>query len=334
MSKKEILQAEKNIALVKEQFSKGLCDALNLYPISSPMIVNEGTGINDDLNGIERPVSFPVKFLNNNRGVVVHSLAKWKRIRLQELELDVHEGILTDMKALRPDEDSSPIHSIYVDQWDWELRIDKSDRTLSYLKNIVRKIYQNLLDTEQKVYEDLGIEPILPKKLSFIHSEQLLQLYPTLTPKEREHAIAKDYGAVFIIGIGGKLSNGEPHDSRSADYDDWTTPTEEGYKGLNGDLLVWNPVHGKSLELSSMGIRVDKEALEHQLELAEALDKKALLYHSLLLADKLPLCIGGGLGQSRICMFLLRKKHIGEVQASIWPEDVKVQAEQEGIFLL
>ncbi|MDM1346387.1 aspartate--ammonia ligase [Myroides marinus] len=334
MSKKEILQAEKSIALVKEQFSKGLCNALNLYPISSPMIVNEGTGINDDLNGIERPVSFPVKFLNNNRGVVVHSLAKWKRIRLQELELDAHEGILTDMKALRPDEDSSPIHSIYVDQWDWELHIDKSDRTLSYLKNIVRKIYQNLLDTEQKVYEELGIEPILPKKLSFIHSEQLLQLYPTLSPKEREHAIAKDYGAVFIIGIGGKLSNGEPHDSRSADYDDWTTPTEEGYKGLNGDLLVWNPVHDKSLELSSMGIRVDKEALEHQLTLAGALDKKSLLYHSLLLADKLPLCIGGGLGQSRICMFLLRKKHIGEVQASIWPEEVRKQAELEGINLL
>ncbi|KUF44893.1 asparagine synthetase A [Myroides marinus] len=334
MSKKEILQAEKSIALVKEQFSKGLCNTLNLYPISSPMIVNEGTGINDDLNGIERPVSFPVKFLNNNRGVVVHSLAKWKRIRLQELELDAHEGILTDMKALRPDEDSSPIHSIYVDQWDWELHIDKSDRTLSYLKNIVRKIYQNLLDTEQKVYEELGIEPILPKKLSFIHSEQLLQLYPTLSPKEREHAIAKDYGAVFIIGIGGKLSNGEPHDSRSADYDDWTTPTEEGYKGLNGDLLVWNPVHDKSLELSSMGIRVDKEALEHQLTLAGALDKKSLLYHSLLLADKLPLCIGGGLGQSRICMFLLRKKHIGEVQASIWPEEVRKQAELEGINLL
>lgn len=334
MSKKEILQAEKSIALVKEQFSKGLCNALNLYPISSPMIVNEGTGINDDLNGIERPVSFPVKFLNNNRGVVVHSLAKWKRIRLQELELDAHEGILTDMKALRPDEDSSPIHSIYVDQWDWELHIDKSDRTLSYLKNIVRKIYQNLLDTEQKVYEELGIEPILPKKLSFIHSEQLLQLYPTLSPKEREHTIAKDYGAIFIIGIGGKLSNGEPHDSRSADYDDWTTPTEEGYKGLNGDLLVWNPVHDKSLELSSMGIRVDKEALEHQLTLAGALDKKSLLYHSLLLADKLPLCIGGGLGQSRICMFLLRKKHIGEVQASIWPEEVRKQAELEGINLL
>ncbi|APA91700.1 aspartate--ammonia ligase [Myroides sp. ZB35] len=334
MSKKEILQTEKSIALVKEQFSKGLCDALNLYPISSPMIVNEGTGINDDLNGIERPVSFPVKFLNNNRGVVVHSLAKWKRIRLQELELDAHEGILTDMKALRPDEDSSPIHSIYVDQWDWELRIEKSDRTLSYLKNIVRSIYQTLLDTEHRIYEELGIEPILPKKLSFIHSEQLLQLYPTLTPKEREHAIAKEYGAVFIIGIGGKLSNGIPHDSRSADYDDWTTPTEDGYKGLNGDLLVWNPVHGKSLELSSMGIRVDKDALEHQLEVAGALDKKSLLYHSLLLENKLPLCIGGGLGQSRICMFLLRKKHIGEVQASIWPEQVRKEAELKGINLL
>lgn len=334
MRKKEILQTEESIALVKKSFTEKLCNALNLYPISSPMIVNEGTGINDDLNGIERPVSFPVKFLNNNRGVVVHSLAKWKRIRLKELGLDTHEGILTDMRALRPDEDSSPIHSIYVDQWDWELKINETNRTLSYLKNIVRKIYQALLDTEKKVWEVYGITPTLPRIISFIHSEQLLQLFPTLSPKEREHAIAKEYGAVFIIGIGDKLSDGKPHDNRSSDYDDWSSKTEDGFTGLNGDLLVWNETLNSSLELSSMGIRVDKKALQHQLTITDSLDKQNLFYHNLLLQNELPLSIGGGLGQSRICMFLLKKKHIGEVQASIWPESVRQQALEKGINLL
>lgn len=334
MSKKQILQTEKSIALVKDLFSKNLCNTLNLYPISSPMIVNEGTGINDDLNGIERAVSFPVKFLNNDRGVVVHSLAKWKRIRLEELGLDVHEGILTDMRALRPDEDSSPIHSIYVDQWDWELKIEDKDRSLDYLKSIVRSLYKVLLETEEHVWKELQIERILPKEISFIHSEELLQRYPTLSPKDREHAIAKEYGAVFIMGIGHKLSNGEQHDSRASDYDDWSTETEGGYKGLNGDLLVWDPILDRSLELSSMGIRVNKEVLLKQLEITQSLEKKNLLYHSLLLQEKLPLCIGGGLGQSRICMFLLRKRHIGEVQASLWPQSVRIEAEQQGINLL
>ena len=334
MSKKQILQTEKSIALVKDFFSKNLCNSLNLYPISSPMIVNEGTGINDDLNGVERAVSFPVKFLNNDRGVVVHSLAKWKRIRLEELGLDVHEGILTDMRALRPDEDSSPIHSIYVDQWDWELKIEDNDRNLAFLKSIVRKLYQVLLETEEQVWKELKIERILPESISFIHSEELLQRYPTLSPKDREHAIAKEYGAVFIMGIGHKLSNGEQHDSRASDYDDWSTETEGGYKGLNGDLLVWDPILNRSLELSSMGIRVNKEVLLKQLEITQSLEKKNLLYHSMLLQDKLPLCIGGGLGQSRICMFLLRKRHIGEVQASLWPQDVRIEAEKQGINLL
>ncbi|MEK6451884.1 MULTISPECIES: aspartate--ammonia ligase [Myroides] len=334
MSKKQILQTEKSIALVKDFFSKDLCNTLNLYPISSPMIVNEGTGINDDLNGVERAVSFPVKFLNNDRGVVVHSLAKWKRIRLEELGLDVHEGILTDMRALRPDEDSSPIHSIYVDQWDWELKIEDKDRSLDFLKSIVRKLYQVLLETEEQVWKELQIERILPESISFIHSEELLQRYPTLSPKDREHAIAKEYGAVFIMGIGHKLSNGEQHDSRASDYDDWSTETEGGYKGLNGDLLVWDPILNRSLELSSMGIRVNKDVLLKQLEITQSLEKKNLLYHSMLLQDKLPLCIGGGLGQSRICMFLLRKRHIGEVQASLWPQDVRIEAEKQGISLL
>ncbi|MHC5201063.1 aspartate--ammonia ligase [Myroides sp. LJL119] len=334
MSKKEILQTEKAIALVKQTFSKKLCDALNLYPISSPMIVREGTGINDDLSGKERAVSFPVKFLNDNRAVVVHSLAKWKRIRLKELNLDPLEGILTDMKALRPDESTSDIHSIYVDQWDWELTITKHHRNISYLKDVVNRIYQSLKQTEQIVYQELAIKPVLPEKVTFIYAQQVLDKYPELTPKQREHAIAKDYGAVFIIGIGANLSNGQPHDKRSADYDDWSTKNQDNYLGLNGDLLVWDELREQSIELSSMGIRVDKQALLHQLELESLQDRSNLFYHNLLLTDQLPLSVGGGLGQSRICMFLLKKKHIGEVQASIWPEHVKKDAHEKGIHLL
>ncbi|MDR0229307.1 MAG: aspartate--ammonia ligase [Flavobacteriaceae bacterium] len=334
MRKQEILQTEKAIAITKAFFSQELCKALHLYPVSAPLIVHANTGINDDLNGVERAVSFPVKFLNDNRAVIVHSLAKWKRIRIKELDLDTYEGIITDMKALRPDEDSSPIHSIYVDQWDWELKISSENRTISYLKNIVRKIYDTILKTEEKLFEELGITPELPKKLSFIQSEQLLQLYPNLTAKERENRITEEYGAIFIIGIGHTLSNGKPHNSRSSDYDDWSTPTEEDFKGLNGDLLVWNSHLNCALELSSMGIRVDETALLRQLEIKGEEDKKELHYHQLLLNKQLPLTIGGGIGQSRICMQLLHKKHIGEVQASIWPEDIKTQAEEKGIYLL
>lgn len=334
MKKQEILQTEKAIALTKTFFSQELCKSLHLFPVSAPLIVHANTGINDDLNGIERAVSFPVKFLNDNHAVIVHSLAKWKRIRIKELELNPYEGILTDMKALRPDEDSSPIHSIYVDQWDWELKIEAYNRSLSYLKNIVRTIYQALLKTEEEINKQFNILPDLPKKLSFIQSEQLLQLYPMLSPKERENRITKEYGAVFIIGIGSTLSDGKVHDNRSSDYDDWSTPTEENYKGLNGDLLVWNSRLNSALELSSMGIRVDKDALCRQLETKGELQKKELHYHQLLLNNKLPLTIGGGIGQSRICMQLLHKKHIGEVQASIWPEEVKKQAELDGLHFL
>ncbi|MDR2222657.1 MAG: aspartate--ammonia ligase [Flavobacteriaceae bacterium] len=334
MKKQEILQTEKAIALTKTFFSQELCKSLHLFPVSAPLIVHANTGINDDLNGIERAVSFPVKFLNDNHAVIVHSLAKWKRIRIKELELNPYEGILTDMKALRPDEDSSPIHSIYVDQWDWELKIEAYNRSLSYLKNIVRTIYQALLKTEEEINKQFNILPDLPKKLSFIQSEQLLQLYPMLSPKERENRITKEYGAVFIIGIGSTLSDGKVHDNRSSDYDDWSTPTEENYKGLNGDLLVWNSRLNSALELSSMGIRVDKDALSRQLEIKGELQKKELHYHQLLLNNKLPLTIGGGIGQSRICMQLLHKKHIGEVQASIWPEEEKKQAELDGLHFL
>ncbi|MGG5507008.1 MULTISPECIES: aspartate--ammonia ligase [unclassified Myroides] len=333
MPKKEILQTEKSIAVLKQTFASKLSANLNLYPISSPMLVNEGTGINDDLNGVEKAVSFPVKFLSNN-AVIVHSLAKWKRIRLQELELPLYEGILTDMRAIRADEDYSPIHSIYVDQWDWELRIGSHNRCLSYLKAIVRNIYLSIKETEAHLWQELHIAPILPPTISFIHAEQLLQLYPTLTPKEREHAITKEHKAVFLIGVGHPLSDGLPHDNRASDYDDWSTSTEDGYKGLNGDLLVWHPVLEQAIELSSMGIRVDKTTLQHQLKLTQTTNRTNLLYHQLVLNEQVPLSIGGGIGQSRLCMFLLRKRHIGEVQASLWPDQAKKQAEQDGLHFL
>lgn len=334
MKKNKILEKEQAIHFVKTHFSDQLSKALHLYPISSPMIVEDGKGINDDLNGTERPVSFPVKFLNDNRAVVVHSLAKWKRIRLQELGLEPYEGILTDMKALRPDEDSSPIHSIYVDQWDWELRIQDQDRKLSFLKKTVLEIYKALLATEEVVAKEYLIPAILPKKLHFIHAQELLDLFPNLDAKGREYQITKRFGAVFIIGIGGRLSDGKPHDNRAADYDDWSTLSEYGLAGLNGDLLVWNPVLNAPLELTSMGIRVDKAALIQQLKTSNASEKSNLHYHQLVLNQHVPTCIGGGLGQSRICMFLLRKQHIGEVQASIWPQEIRSEMLTKGIELL
>lgn len=298
-------------------------------------MVLDGTGINDDLNGVERTVSFPVKQIGDRRAVVVNSLAKWKRIRLQELGIDTGSGIVTDMKAIRPDEDYSPIHSIYVDQWDWEKRIDTGQRTLELLKSNVRNIYTALQNTEIRVtqmYPD--IEPVLPSDITFIHSEQLLELFPDCDPKERENRIAQKYRAVFIIGIGGKLSSGEPHDGRAPDYDDWSSPNEEKYYGLNGDLIVWNPVLQSALEISSMGIRVDRNALVRQLQEKGNEDRTSLYFHQKIINEELPQSIGGGIGQSRVCMFLLRKKHIGEVQVGLWPDSVRKDSENEGINLL
>lgn len=330
-----LLLREQAISFVKDEFAKGLQQNLNLIPVSGPLVVLDGTGINDDLNSIERPVKFPIKSLADQQAVVVHSLAKWKRIRLKELELEVDEGIITDMKALRPDEDYSPIHSIYVDQWDWEKVIKAEDRKLSYLKETVVSIYEAIRETELKVEQKYpSSKAILPQEITFISSEELLQKFPTYTAKERENAIAKEYGAVFIYGIGGLLTNGELHDFRAADYDDWSTDNDAGYQGLNGDILVWNPVLEQAFELSSMGIRVDKAALLKQLELRDSLERKDLLFHSLLLDGKLTESIGGGIGQSRLCMFMLKLKHIGEVQASIWDEDTKEKLKQEGIELL
>ncbi|MVZ60946.1 aspartate--ammonia ligase [Sphingobacterium humi] len=332
---RHILKREQAITFVKETFANKLKQALNLIPVSSPIVVLDGTGINDDLNGIERPVSFPIKSLQDQRAVVVHSLAKWKRIRLKELEMEPEEGILTDMRALRPDEDYSPIHSIYVDQWDWEKCILPQDRNLAYLKQTVEKIYQIIYDTEQAVHAQYDHVPaVLPEKIHFISAEELLQQYPTFTGKERENAIAKAHGAVFIYGIGGSLSNGEPHDGRAADYDDWSTDNEKGYCGLNGDILVWNPILGTAFELSSMGIRVDKKALITQLEIRNSLERQQLTFHQMLLNDLLPESIGGGIGQSRICMFMLKLQHIGQVQVSIWDQLKKEELSSKGVELL
>jgi aspartate--ammonia ligase len=333
--KQEILKVEEAIAFTKQVFESELMQQLKLTKVSAPIAVLSGTGINDDLNGYERTVDFPVKQLKDQRAVVVNSLAKWKRIRLQELEVEEDKGIVTDMRALRPDEEYSSIHSIYVDQWDWEKRISPHSRSIDFLKSEVRKIYQALRRTEfrvAEVYDD--IKPLLPSEITFIHAEQLLQMYPELKPKEREREIVKHYGAVFIIGIGGKLSNGEPHDGRAPDYDDWTTMSDAGFAGLNGDILVWHPVLQDSFELSSMGIRVDKMALLRQLDEASAFDRKSLLFHKLLLEDKLPECIGGGIGQSRVCMYILRKKHIGEVQVGVWDDAVKASEKEKGVVLL
>lgn len=332
---RDLLKREQAITFVKETFSSNLKNILNLIPVSSPLIVLDGTGINDDLNGIERPVAFPIKSLDEQRAVVVHSLAKWKRVRLKELEIQPQEGIITDMRALRPDEDYSPIHSIYVDQWDWEKVILPGNRNLTYLKETVNKIYSALVATEKAVealYPDK--KAILPEKITFLSSEEVLQQYPDKTPKERENCIAKEYGAVFLYGIGGELSNGFAHDGRAADYDDWSTENEEGWKGLNGDILVWNPLLNSAFELSSMGIRVDKQALLTQLELRNCMDRTELAFHKMLLRDQLPESIGGGIGQSRVCMFMLKLAHIGEVQVSIWDEKRKEHLEQENIFLL
>ncbi len=331
----EILQREAAITLVKDTFSRFLCDYLHLTRVSSPLIVLDGTGLNDDLNGIERPVAFPIKSLDEQRAVVVHSLAKWKRVRLKELGVETGRGILTDMRALRPDEDYSPIHSIYVDQWDWEKHISADDRNLQYLKNTVNNIYEALKETEQVIHQHYAnLTPVLPEQIHFIHSEELLQRYPEMTAKERENAIAKEYGAVFIMGIGGKLSNGEAHDGRAADYDDWSTRNEDGYAGLNGDIILWHPVLQSAFEVSSMGIRVDKLAMEVQLKEKNCEDKKTLSFHRMLLEGALPESIGGGIGQSRLCMFMLRKSHIGEVQVSVWSDAIREKMKAEGITLL
>ncbi len=328
-------ETEKAIDIIKSTFPALLSKKLNLFKISCPLAITDGTGINDDLNGIERPVRFPVKNQQDAKAVVVQSLAKWQRWQLAELDVEIGEGIITDMRALRPDEDYSPIHSLYVDQWDWEKRLDPEQRNLKHLKQTVKAIYSAYKEVEQMIFEEFpDITPILPEEITFIDTESLLKAYPGLSPKEREDKIVEKHGVVFLMGIGGKLSNNEPHDGRAPDYDDWSSPNSEGFHGLNGDLLVWNPVLERSFELSSMGIRVDAQCLQKQLEMANATDRKGLFFHHKLLNGELPESIGGGIGQSRTCMFLLRKIHIGEVQAGIWPEAEVKSCLEAGIKLM
>ncbi|MBI9058865.1 aspartate--ammonia ligase [Labilibaculum sp. DW002] len=326
---------EKAIKFIKDQFQLQLSSELKLRRVTAPMIVMKGTGLNDDLNGIERPVAFPIKGLNDSTAEVVHSLAKWKRYMLGELQIPIGKGLYTDMNALRPDEDFTNLHSIYVDQWDWEKSIRKEERKLDLLKRTVKQIYSSLKRTEYLLSEYYpSLQPQLPEEIHFIHAEDLLAQYPELSPKERETTVTKEFEAVFIIGIGGELANGEPHDGRAPDYDDWTTPTKNGYSGLNGDILLWNPVLEKAFEISSMGIRVDESALLKQLEIKGEEKRKELMFHKKLLAGELPYSIGGGIGQSRLCMYLLRKAHIGEVQSSIWPDELRDTCKKSGIIFL
>ncbi|KAK2958152.1 Asparagine synthetase [Blattamonas nauphoetae] len=314
---------EKAIKLVKDMFQVNLSAQLTLLRVTAPMVVLSGTGLNDELNGVERPVTFPIKDMGDSRAEVVHSLAKWKRWKLAELKTPPGRGLYTDMNALRPDEELDNIHSIYVDQWDWEKVITKEERTHAFLLRIVRRIYEAIKVTENRLYVEFPqLVPQLPDEIFFIHSQDLLDMYPTMTPKEREDAITKQYGAVFIIGIGCILSDGTLHDSRAADYDDWSTQTQPGRLGLNGDILLWNPILQCAFEISSMGIRVDEEAMRLQLQERGQEYKSGLMFHKALLSGELPYTIGGGIGQSRLCMFLLRKAHIGEVQASIWPQEM------------
>ncbi|WP_418551448.1 aspartate--ammonia ligase [Prevotella sp.] len=328
-------QTEQGIKLIKDFFQQNLSTELRLHRVTAPLFVLKGLGINDDLNGVERPVTFPIKDLGDAEAEVVHSLAKWKRLTLAEYNIEPGYGVYADMNAIRADEELDNLHSLYVDQWDWEMVMTREQRNLDFLKDIVRRIYAAIRRTEYLVCESYSvIKPFLPSEIHFIHSEDLLQMYPDKDVKERENLICKKYGAVFIIGIGDKLSDGKPHDGRAPDYDDWTTPNSDSHKGLNGDILIWYPTLNRAVELSSMGIRVDKEALLRQLKLTGQESRVNLYFHKKLLAGELPLSIGGGIGQSRLCLVLLHKAHLGEIQASIWPEDMIKECEKLGMAII
>ncbi|MDO9867974.1 aspartate--ammonia ligase [Glaesserella parasuis] len=327
MQKSFILQ-QQEISFVKNTFTQNLIEQLDIIEVQGPILSEVGNGMQDNLSGIEKAVQVNVKCIPGAVYEVVHSLAKWKRHTLARFGFQEGEGLFVDMKALRPDEDSlDPTHSVYVDQWDWEKVIPAGKRNFDYLKQTVRSIYRAIRLTELAVEARFDIPSVLPKEITFVHSEDLVKRYPTLTSKERENAICKEYGAVFLIGIGGKLSDGKAHDGRAPDYDDWTTVSEGEYKGLNGDILVWNEQLGTAFELSSMGIRVDETALRLQVALTGDEDRLEMDWHKDLLAGRLPLSIGGGIGQSRMAMFLLRKKHIGEVQSSVWPKEMLAKFE-------
>lgn len=331
----DVKQTEKAIKLLKDFFQATLAAELRLSRVTAPIFVLRGTGVNDDLNGVEKPASFDAPALGGATVEVVHSLAKWKRMALADYGFTTGYGIYTDMNAIRPCEDLDNLHSLYVDQWDWERVIEAADRNLDFLKAIVRRIYAAIKSAEFLLWDHYpALAPRLPEDIFFVHAEELEERWPDKSPLERENAISKEKGAVFVIGIGGALKNGKPHDGRAPDYDDWSTPTTSGRQGLNGDILVWNEVLGRTFELSSMGIRVDREALLRQLEIRTCEERKELYWHKRLLGGELPLSIGGGIGQSRLCMFLLQKAHIGEIQASLWPADQIEACKKAGIHLL
>lgn len=326
---------EQAIQLLKTSFQEKLSKTLNLRRVTAPLFVLKGTGINDDLNGVERPVTFPILCMGDRKAEVVHSLAKWKRLKLGSYRIPAGYGLYTDMNAIRSDEELDNLHSLYVDQWDWEKTIRPEDRNLDYLKKTVRTLYSLLKEIEVLVYDRYPhITPTLPDGITFIHSEELLRMYPGIPPREREAKAAEKFGAIFIIGIGDTLSDSQRHDGRAPDYDDWSTPNSDGFRGLNGDIILWNEVLGCAFELSSMGIRVDPDALLRQLEASGCPERSGLPFHKALLDGELPLSIGGGIGQSRLCMYFLKKAHIGEVQASIWPEAQIEVCEKNKIQLL
>ena len=314
------------IKTVKDFFQNLLAERLNLLRVSAPIFVDPKSGLNDNLNGVERPVAFDIKYQDGREGEIVHSLAKWKRYALKKYGFSAGEGLYTDMSAIRRDEITDNIHSIYVDQWDWEKIINREDRNIDTLKDVVRTVYKVLRKTEKYLAIQYDyIEEILPHDIFFVTTGELEEMFPNYAPKEREYYIAKAKGAVCIMQIGDKLGDGKPHDGRAPDYDDWA---------LNADIVVYYPVLDIALELSSMGIRVDKKALEEQLEKAGCPERAELPFHKAVLAEELPFTIGGGIGQSRICMFFLRKAHIGEVQCSLWPDEVMAEAEKKGLQLL
>ncbi|QLB12241.1 aspartate-ammonia ligase [Bisgaardia hudsonensis] len=321
--KKSFITQQQEISFAKNTFTDKLIEHLGIIEVQGPILSQVGNGIQDNLSGTEKAVQVNVKKITDATFEVVHSLAKWKRHTLARFNFAENEGLFVHMKALRPDEDSlDETHSVFVDQWDWEKVIPEGRRNLAYLKETVSSIYQGMLETEEKIHQKFGLDKFLPQKITFIHSEELVQRFPEMNDKERENAICKEHGAVFLIGIGGNLSDGKPHDVRAPDYDDWTTVSEGEYKGLNGDILVWNPILNRAFEVSSMGIRVDETALRKQLALINDEDRLKLAWHQDLINGRLPLSIGGGIGQSRLVMLLLQKRHIGEVQSSVWPQDV------------
>ncbi|MCF7972973.1 MAG: aspartate--ammonia ligase [Phycisphaerae bacterium] len=331
-----VRETEYAIKSIKDTFEDRLSAALNLQRVSAPLFLAKGSGINDDLSGTERKATFRVKDDGEREVECLFSLAKWKRMVLADYGFTQGEGLYTDMNAIRPDEEClDNLHSVYVDQWDWERVIRDKDRTLDFLKSIVTRIYEALRQTEQTVHWQYPqIKPILPESITFVHTEELLERYPDMTPRERENEITKQHGAVFVIGIGGTLADGAVHDLRAPDYDDWTTPTEAGRKGLNGDILLWYPLLDRAFELSSMGIRVSPDMLVQQLERLNMQERLTSMWHTRLLNGELPLSIGGGIGQSRLCMFLLQKLHIGEVHTSVWPQAMIDQCHQAGVTLL